>query len=397
MKVLVISQMYPSMENEISGIFVHEQLLAFQEQGLQARVVSAQPWLPFSSRFLPGRWGKIADIPPVDVRDSIQVFYPRYVSIPRNILISTMGYRLYYGIRQQVVELKRVFDFDIIHAHAVIPAGYAAMMLSKELNVPYVVTVHGRDFFYTIHRSKILKNQIEEVIAKSSRTITVSDVLRRTGEEYLHGRLPLVTIRNGITPDRVIVDAGDLQKRPDEKILLSVANLIERKGIQHVILALGRLLKQHDNVRYIVIGDGLYRQELERLTVELNIAQHVDFLGQKSHHETMRYMAACDVFVLPSWDEAFGIVYIEAMANGKPVIGCEGEGIEDFVVDSETGFLVKPRDIEDLVNTLDDLLVHPQKGIEAGKRGNEHILENYTWEMNAQKTIRLYKEALDEF
>ncbi len=64
MKVLVISQMYPNVENEISGIFVHEQLLALKEQGLQAKVISAQPWVPFYSRVLPGRWGKIADNPP---------------------------------------------------------------------------------------------------------------------------------------------------------------------------------------------------------------------------------------------------------------------------------------------------------------------------------------------
>ncbi len=286
----------------------------------------------------------------------MRFFIPAYFSIPRNILVNTTGYRLYHGIRQKVVELKKIFDFDIIHAHAAIPAGYAAMLLSEELNVPYVVTVHGLDFFYTIHRNKILKKQVEEVINKSSMTITVSDVLKRTGEEYLQLELPLITIRNGITPDRVIAEKAVIQRKPGEKILLSVANLIERKGIQNVILALKDLLKQHDKVRYVVIGDGLYRPTLESLVNELDLVQHVDFLGQKSHRETMRYMAACDVFVLPSWDEAFGIVYLEAMANGKPVIGCEGEGIEDFVVDSETGFLVKPKDKEDLFQVLDDLL-----------------------------------------
>jgi glycosyltransferase involved in cell wall biosynthesis len=396
MNVLVISQMYPNSENEISGIFVHEQLLALREQGVMAKVISAQPWTPFYFQILPGRWGKIADIPSGDVKDSIEVFYPRYFSIPRNLLLSTIGHRLYHGIRQKAIELKRIFDFDIIHAHAVIPAGYAAMLLSKELNVPYVVTVHGSDFFNTIHRSKKLKDQVEEVIKKSSKTITVSDVLKRTGKKALQGRLPIVTVRNGIAAERVIAEAAEIKKIPDEKILLSVANLIERKGIQQVILALKGLLKQHEKVRYLVIGDGLYRPALESLVDELDLGQYVDFLGQKSHRETMRYMAACDVFVLPSWDEAFGVVYIEAMANGKPVIGCVGEGIEDFVMDKESGFLVKPKDINSLGSILEYILEHPGEIAEIGRRAQKHILENFTWEKNAQDMVRIYQESLHQ-
>ena len=178
---------------------------------------------------------------------------------------------------------------------------------------------------------------------------------------------------------------------------MSAANLIERKGIQYVIQALNILTKKFDNLKYLVIGDGPYRNELERLSRGLGLEDHIVFVGQKPHQETMQLMAACDIFVLPAVVHDIKFEHIAAMANSKPVIGCEGEGIEDFVVDSKTGFLVKPKDVEDLVNALDDLLDHPQKGIEAGIRAQKHVLENYTWEKNAQKTIQVYKEALDDF
>lgn len=396
MNVLVISHMYPNTANDVSGIFVHEQILALMKNGINVMVVSPAQWIPFYIGILPSKWEGIRDIPAEDQRESVQVFHPRYLSIPNSILYGTSGYMMYRGIKDKVKEIRKFFEFDIIHAHAAIPNGYAAMLLSRELNVPYVVTIHGLDFYYSIHRNQLLKKQVEAVLRNSSKTIVVSDVLRKIGEQYLQGTTPLITINNGLNPERVIAQPADIRKLGEDRIVLSVANLKERKGIQYVILAVERLLKEINNLKYIIVGDGPYRPELERLTHELGLAQQIVFVGQQEYHKTMQYMAACDVFVLPSWDEAFGVVYIEAMANAKPVIGCLEQGIEDVVIDSVTGFLVKPRDIDDLVRVLADLLNQPEKGIEVGRRAQNHVLENFTWEKNAQKTIRLYMETLDD-
>ena len=115
-----------------------------------------------------------------------------------------------------------------------------------------------------------------------------------------------------------------------------------------------------------------------------------------SHDDVLKYMSEADIFSLPSWNEAFGVVYIEAMACGKPVIGCEGEGLEDFVRNFETGLLVKPKDVNSLAEAMDFLLSNPDKAKEIGKRGQKLVLDNYTWEKNAEKTIRVYQEVLDD-
>jgi len=83
------------------------------------------------------------------------------------------------------------------------------------------------------------------------------------------------------------------------------------------------------------------------------------------------------------------------MAHGKPVIGCQGEGIEDFVEHGKTGLLVKPRDVDSLVGALNFLLSHPDEAKAMGERARKLALENYTWEKNAEKTIEVYKEALN--
>jgi len=91
------------------------------------------------------------------------------------------------------------------------------------------------------------------------------------------------------------------------------------------------------------------------------------------------------------------VVYIEAMACGKPVIGCKGEGIEDFVEDGKTGLLVKSKDVDSLAKAIDYLLNNPDEAKAMGERARKMVLENYTWEKNAEKTIKVYQEVLNNF
>ena len=146
-------------------------------------------------------------------------------------------------------------------------------------------------------------------------------------------------------------------------------------------------------MRYIIVGDGA-ENKLQKLAKELGVYERVEFTGVLSHDYVLKYMKEADIFSLPSWNEAFGIVYIEAMACGKPVIGCEGEGLEDFVRNFETGLLVKPKEVNGLAKAMDFLLSNPGKAREIGERGRKLVLDNYTWEKNAEKTIRVYQEVL---
>ena len=118
-------------------------------------------------------------------------------------------------------------------------------------------------------------------------------------------------------------------------------------------------------------------------------------MGRLSHKEVMKYIAEADIFSLPSWNEAFGVVYIEAMAHGKPVIGCQGEGIEDFVEHGKTGLLVKPKDVDSLAKAMDYLLSNPDEARPMGKRARKLVLENYTWKKNVERTIEVYREVFN--
>lgn len=393
MKVLVISHMYPSSFNKVAGIFVHEQVKALVARGVEVRVVSPVPWAPFPISTLTQKWRAYNAIPDKAVWEGVPVYYPRYLAFPRSWLFASSGQRMYRGIQKLVQEIYADFQFDLIHAHVALPDGYAALLIAKRFNVPVVVTIHGQDLQQTIYRNKSSKDKVVTVINQSSKTILVSSKLKRIAEDIVCSNDKLIVIPNGI--DKNGLSGFNNRLFNSEKVLLlSVSNLIYTKGIDLNLKAFARLVNKYLNLRYWIIGDGPDKRKLQQLARDLGISSCVRFLGRQPHNIVMDYIAKCDIFSLPSWKEGFGVVYLEAMAHGKPVIGCEGEGIEDFVENGRTGLLVKPQDVDSLVKALDFLLSHLEEARAMGERARNKVLSNYTWDQNAAKTIKIYKEVL---
>ena len=397
MNVLVISSLYPSAHDPLSGIFVGAQVQELVKGGCQVKVVSPKPLAPFPLNFLSKKWAGFHATPDYAARENHEVYYPRYLSLPRNWLFDKSGERMFRGIKGVIREVAKEFPIDLIQAHVALPDGYAAMRVAEELRTPFVVTIHGADLQRTVHFNRLCKDAIAEVISHSSGVVLVSNKLKDLAEKYFGKDDKFKVIANGIDPTSIsTLSQGEHPENREHKTILSVSNLIPTKGVDLNLFAVQRLLGKYPNLKYRVIGDGPERENLERLSRKLSLSSQVEFLGQLPREGVMRSMAECDIFSLPSWQEGFGIVYLEAMAHGKPVIGCLGEGIEDFVINEQTGFLVKPQDLESLVETLADLLRDPQKGIETGKKAQEYVLENFTWERNAQRTIQLYQEIIKD-
>lgn len=397
MKVLVISHMYPSSANEVAGIFVHEQVKALTANGVKVRVISPVPWTPFPINCMTRKWRAYSQIVDRCLWEGVEVYHPRYLAFPRAWFFASSGKRMYCGILRLVESIYRDFPFDLIHAHVALPDGYAGALIAREWGLPLVVTIHGQDLQHTIHRGIKCQRALGLVFNHSSRVVVVSNKLRRLAEKYFDCHDKLVVIPNGIDPAKVAVrDQENLPDRARTITLLSVSNLIHTKGLDLNLVAVKRLRNKYPMLRYKVIGGGPLETRLCRMAYSLGIDDCVEFLGRQPHQRVMEHMANCDIFVLPSWNEGFGVVYLEAMAHGKPVIGCQGEGIEDFVEHGKTGLLVKPRDVDSLVEALDFLLSHPVEARAMGERARRVVLENYTWEKNAEKTIKVYKEVLNE-
>ena len=413
MKILVISHMYPSTVNPVYGIFVHKQVKALKEQGCDLKVISPVPFAPWPLPLLKSKWRKYASIPAYGLVDGVEVYYPRYLEFPRSYLLQHSGYFMYRSIRRLGERLFRDLKFDLIHAHVALPDGHAAFLLKKDLQVPAVVSIHGVDFLSTIHKGEKIKQKMFGVLEGVDGIITVSSKLKNIIREQPFAAKTEV-INNGINPEDCVPAQASVQAQAEASTeapskaceeeasgqpsrlckLLSVSNLKKTKGLDINLRAVAQLAPKYPDLRYFIVGDGEERENLQKLAAELNIKEKVIFLGRLDHPATMKQMAEADIFCLPSWQEGFGIVYIEAMAQGLPVIAVQGEGIEDVITHDQNGLLVRPHSVEDVVKALDLLLSNPAKALSLAQAGRQTVMNGFTWTHNAQKTLEVYNKAL---
>ena len=143
-KVICFAEMYPSSVNAYMGSFIHSQNRALMEKGIEIKVISPVPWIPFPLS-LKDQWAKFNRIPRKEVLDGIEVYHPRRPILPKGLAFHLNGFLYYKCIYQVVIELLDRFDFDLIHAHVALPDGFAVALLTKEIRRPLIITVHGKD------------------------------------------------------------------------------------------------------------------------------------------------------------------------------------------------------------------------------------------------------------
>ncbi len=219
-------------------------------------------------------------------------------------------------------------------------------------------------------------------------------------------------IRFGVAPEKikVLYPAVDLERyRPveiprsyleekglsDRKIILTVGRLIERKGHDQVLAALPRIRGHFPDVLYCIVGAGSYEKKLREQVKLLGLEPNVRFFGKVSEEELLFLYNACRVFIMPSREipeeghvEGFGIVYLEASACGKPVIGGRSGGVLEALRDGETGFLVAPHDPAEITEKINLLLSEPARAQAMGLKGLEWVRRAFRWDRYAEECRR---------
>jgi len=168
---------------------------------------------------------------------------------------------------------------------------------------------------------------------------------------------------------------------PHGKMILSVARLevSEQKGIDRVIEMLPAVVQRVPDVFFVVIGEGTNRPRLQELAREVGVREKVIFVGRVSDDLLQSYYQACDVFALPSLLEGFGIVFLEAMFEGKPCVGVRAGAIPEVIQDGITGFLCKPGDSKALADALTGLLTNEHLSLDMGEAGKERLEREFSF------------------
>jgi glycosyltransferase involved in cell wall biosynthesis len=377
MRVLTLTPFYPTASDDAAGCFVAEPIRALEDFEVTSCVVAVQPFyrVRSSPNGHPAHW-------------------VRYAAIPGGTGLASSGAFLYASLLQKIRKLHFERRIDLIHAHAALPCGHAAALLSRELRIPFVVTVHGLDVFFGRQvggwAGRWCQRVAQSVYRSASRVICISG---RVAGELAKASLQNVSIKvihNGVDPGRFSPGPSDLE-RP---IILSVGNLIPSKGHELLLRAFAALHERYPNVSCEIIGNGSERSHLVRLTEDLNVASKVRFLGRQSRKQVAEAMQRCTIFALPSRYEGLGCVYLEAMSAEKPVIACRRQGIEDIIEHEHNGWLIDPDDLNGIVNALSALLRDLELRRRIGTAARKSILAGYTLAHQAGQLAQLYRECL---
>lgn len=348
-KLLILTSWYPSKSSEIGGIFVQD----------QAQVLSGQyDVFVLVPKFLGLRdvmKGKSLPRSRVEKCDGIRV-------CRHEILFSTrLPFRLQAGLylrlaRQGFGKILTLWgEPEIIHAHVAWPAGWQALMLGRKLSIPVVMTEHAGPFSHLL-KSEYQKRLIRETLTRVDRVIAVSPALAEQIRSFV-STVDVDIVGNVILTDFFTPpeDSPEQDHHPVRRFL-TVASLEESKGIQYLLQAIYLLIQGGVTSFEVYIGgDGSARSRLEEMAKTLGISDKCHFLGFLTRSMVRHWLRQCDVFVLPSLGETFGMVLGEAMACGKPVISTRCGG-PDLLIVAETGFLVDVASAPALADAMDKFI-----------------------------------------
>lgn len=375
MRVLTLTPFYPTASDDAAGCFVAEPIRALEAFEVESCVVAVEPFYrerPTPNGH-PARW-------------------VRYLTIPGGTGLASSGAFLYASLRFKIRKFHESQPIDLIHAHAALPCGHAAMLLSRELGIPFVVTVHGLDAFFDVqvggYAGRWCRRIACSVYETAARVICIST---RVADEFTSiGTFANVrVIHNGVDPARFSPGQSD----PGYPKILSIGNLIPTKGHELLLRAFARLHEQHLSVSCDIIGDGPLRSQLTRLAHKLNVASKVRFLGRQTRNQVADAVQSCTIFALPSSYEGLGCVYLEAMSAEKPVIACRGQGIEDVIQHGHNGWLVDANDLQGTADALFALLQDLDLQRRIGSAARKSILDEHTLTHQAAGLAQLYREC----
>jgi glycosyltransferase involved in cell wall biosynthesis len=229
------------------------------------------------------------------------------------------------------------------------------------------------------------------VYRSSGRVICVSERVREQVLEGVGRSCRTSVVYNGVDPE---LFSPGVESRSAEQLILSVGNLIPVKGHDLLIRAVASLAPEFPALALEIIGDGPERSRLQALAQRLQILDRVRFPGRQSRSQVVTAMRRCTLFVLPSRYEGLGCVYLEAMAVGKPVIGCRGQGIAEIVQHGSNGFLVGPDNEKELTLAMAMLLRDEARRRSLGAAARDTTLERLTLAHQAENLARIYRECV---
>jgi phosphatidylinositol alpha-1,6-mannosyltransferase len=305
----------------------------------------------------------------------------------------------YLCMLRHVLHSCRRYEIHQLHAIKVLPEGLIGWCVHVLTGRPYLLYAHGEEVLISLSSRRLrwliprLYNGAAATIANSRQTKALLENIGVRPEKIhvIHPGVEATAFQPGDDAAKAIRQRHSVGQSP---ALLTLGRLQRRKGQDMVIRALPRIAKSFRDVKYIIVGIGDEYDFLQRLAREVGVEDKVIFVGQVHDSDQAAYYAACDVFIMPNRTigadvEGFGIVFLEAGAAGKPVIGGRSGGTGEAIQDGVTGIRVDGDNVEAIAAAVIDLLADPTKARVMGERGRQRVEASFTWESIFERTRQI--------
>ena len=387
MRVCFVTTAFPRWVGDGQAAFVWEAIRAVARQGVHVEVIAMHS---------PG-------VPTNEYMEGVRITRPRYWWPERWELLRKEGaaglpatWRKYPLVRLQLFPLLFVHTLttarharrcDLIHAEWSFSA--AAAVLSRWLHrSPILATLQGSDIFQAT-RHPVGSHLTRHVLQHCDRITALSRALQQATAAVGVPVERIKIVPNGVDTNRFLPPRDGER----EKLILYVGSFIERKGLRYLLDAMPEILRGFPDFRLVLIGEGPQEIALRQQAEELGIAERTVFIGFQPQDEIKRWMQKAKALVLPSLEEGMGVVLLEALACGTPLVASQIDGIQD-VVTPDVGVLVPPADPQALAEGLRKILTKPGSWDEMSLAARERAVSHYDWDHVASQFVELYRTML---
>lgn len=348
----------------------------------------------------------------------IYIFAPKvedYIDQEKNIfryrsinLTNKVKYPIAIPLSFKAKKVITEFNPDLIHIHHPFVLSSVAIMYSKQLGIPKILTIHTQYDQYAYYVAPLPQKLTQEVIKKivsnlADKTdciVTPSESMKALIKNYgMKNRIEVIpnAIKLSTFREKNELECLKISKRfnlkEDEKIILFVGRVATEKSIDKIIKALG-IIKKHgiSKTKLLIVGNGPARDELIHLVQVLGVEEEVIFCGEVNYEEIRYYYKIADVFTMASASESFGIVTIEALASGLPVLAVKAPGAMDILTDGFDGLLTDDN-IEHFAKALEKIIRDPELR-ERLSKGALKTSAKYSINMISERMLNLYREII---
>jgi len=379
--------------------FHHDQAHALAELGTEVRLFSPAPRLPSAMRYVHRRFRRHLERPleyelngvatesprcafafPPTLRHKVARRWPEQVA-------SYAAWSMGRALRRSVERYRP----DMLLGHGVMPWGQLLLDVSREQGIPFSIIEHSAGDVMRLEEGTPLARHYTRIALEAERVFVVGTWMRT----HLHrmGWRNLCQLPNGTRlPD------GESLRRPrprdlqDRTIVLSAANYDRRKGFEELVDAFVRVQAAHPDAILVLVTDA--PAQLGQKVAAAGLGERIRLIPRMSQDALMQWMVWADLFAMPSWSEAFGLVYVEALACGNPVLMTADCGLAPQIglvmsdpAPDQHGWFVEPRNIGSVERALRDALGDRSRLNTMGRSGREFVMERFTWRQNAEQLL----------